>query len=151
MMDKNAVEASKANKRQNSASVPSSRERKESKNPNPQPSDGAQSPTVEVKRKDDPVEGTKDVSPVVSSAIVIDKFRVDPSKTLGEGSYATVCLSTHTESEVNYACKIINAKKNMGNFIDRFLPRELKVFWSPFPFYSNVYGLSDAVDAEIQQ
>ncbi|OQV16418.1 putative Testis-specific serine/threonine-protein kinase 1 [Hypsibius exemplaris] len=57
----------------------------------------------------------------------IEKFKIDPVKSLGEGSYAKVCTATHVENGRMYACKIINDKKDMGNFIERFLPRELKL------------------------
>lgn len=59
--------------------------------------------------------------------MTLDKYKIDISRTLGEGSYAKVCTAIHVDNGRIYACKVINDKKEMGNFIERFLPRELKV------------------------
>ncbi|GAV02536.1 hypothetical protein RvY_13084 [Ramazzottius varieornatus] len=59
--------------------------------------------------------------------MTLDKYTIDISRTLGEGSYAKVCTATHVDNRRIYACKVINDKKEMGNFIERFLPRELKL------------------------
>ncbi|XP_055336115.1 testis-specific serine/threonine-protein kinase 2-like isoform X2 [Paramacrobiotus metropolitanus] len=77
---------------------------------------------TEIKKQPD----TKEEASSPESTIIIGPFQVDPTRLLGEGSYASVCVAKHLEDGKTYACKIINEKKNMGNFVDRFLPRELK-------------------------
>ncbi|XP_055336114.1 testis-specific serine/threonine-protein kinase 1-like isoform X1 [Paramacrobiotus metropolitanus] len=78
---------------------------------------------TEIKKQPD----TKEEASSPESTIIIGPFQVDPTRLLGEGSYASVCVAKHLEDGKTYACKIINEKKNMGNFVDRFLPRELKL------------------------
>ncbi|KAG5867250.1 hypothetical protein JTB14_020427 [Gonioctena quinquepunctata] len=49
-------------------------------------------------------------------------------KTIGHGTYSKVCIATNTnDNGKKCACKIINKRYAGEDFIEKFLPRELKI------------------------
>lgn len=94
------------------------------------------------RRKSKTPSGSNEDIVSLGKSMTIDKFKIDPVRALGEGSYAKVCAATHVETGNKYACKIINDKKDMGNFVERFLPRELKLMRKfNSPRVTCVYGI----------
>ncbi|XP_045473696.1 testis-specific serine/threonine-protein kinase 3-like [Harmonia axyridis] len=63
-------------------------------------------------------------------------------KTIGKGTYSKVCIATNENQKL--ACKIINRKKAGQDFIEKFLPRELKILSSiKHPHIVTIYHILD--------
>ncbi|CAH1109620.1 unnamed protein product [Psylliodes chrysocephalus] len=48
-------------------------------------------------------------------------------KVIGKGTYSKVCLAINPVTQKKVACKIINKKSSGDEYIQKFLPRELKI------------------------
>ncbi|XP_044754545.1 testis-specific serine/threonine-protein kinase 3-like [Coccinella septempunctata] len=63
-------------------------------------------------------------------------------KTIGKGTYSKVCLATNENQKL--ACKIINRRNAGQEFIEKFLPRELKILRSiKHPHIVTIYHILD--------